>query len=124
MLNTKFVKFLQSRPYHIRMFIFVFTIATAGMVMVSFWLNSLSSTFVAATNKSKVAQSKEVVFDNEKKLPSLMSNMKANMKDASSIFSDLYTGYIKSDNNKEKQSINQESKRREIKPVRLPVDKQ
>lgn len=121
MLNTRFVKFLQSRPYHIRMFIFIFTIATAGVMMISFWLSSLSDTFVAATDNSKVNRDKEVVAIAEKeKLPSLMTNMKANIKDATSALSDLFDDTTDLDVAKEKQS----AKKREIKPVKLPVDKQ
>lgn len=123
MLNTKFVKFLQSRPYHVRMFIFIFTIATAGMVMISLWLSSLSNTFIAATNKSKMANNESVaVIAKNEKLPSLMNNMKASIKDATSTFSNLFEGSdndnLNSDN--DKQSV----KKREIKPIRLPVDKQ
>lgn len=120
MLDTKFVKFLQGRPYHIRMSIFVFTLATATMVLGSFWMSSLQSTFVEETDKPKVTASKMVVAD-KKKSPSLVSNLKANVKDFGSLFADLYPSSSKESNEKKNISTNNQ---RAIKPVRLPVDKQ
>lgn len=120
MLDTKFVKFLQGRPYHIRMSIFVFTLATATMVLGSFWMSSLQNTFVEETDKPKATESKVAVAD-KKKSPSLVSNLKANIKDFGSLFADLYPSSSKESNEKKNISTNNQ---RTIKPVRLPVDKQ
>jgi hypothetical protein len=102
------------------MSIFVFTIATATMVLGSFWISSLQNTFVEETDKPKATASKVVVAD-KKKLPSLVSNLKANIKDFGDLFTDLYSSSSKESNDKKNMSTNNP---RTIKPVRLPVDKQ
>ncbi len=120
MLDTKFVKFLQGRPYHIRMSIFVFALATATMVLGSFWMSSLQDTFVEETDKPKAIASKVAVAD-KKESPSLVSNLKANIKDFGSLFADLYSSSSEESNDKKNMSTNNP---RTIKPVRLPIDKQ
>lgn len=123
MLETKFVKHLQSRPYHIRVFIFVFTMATTGIMLVSLWAASLSNTFAEATQpkSQKIPAVSDQKTEKQKTLPSLWNNMKANIAELGG----AVVGVVDSlgDNNKTKVSPEIE-KVRQIKPVKLPTDKQ
>lgn len=115
MLNTKPAKFLQSRPYHIKMMIFIFTMAIIGIGMFSFWASSLNNTFIAATNESKTENKKEIVV-NKKKAPSLASNLKANIGELSGSIGEAFSGIF--DDRSSSKNI------RRIKPVKLPTDRQ
>lgn len=115
MLNTKPVKFLQSRPYHIKMVIFVFTMAIVGFGMFSFWVSSLRNTFITATNNSDMANEKVIVV-NKNKVPSLASNLKANIGELSGSIGGVFSGIFDSGSNSENI--------RRIKPVKLPIDRQ
>lgn len=121
MLETKLVKHLQSRPKHIRVGIFVFTMATAGMVLFSFLTASLKNTFLAATQPKSEIEQVAVASNAEQKenLPSLLSNMKANIGDLADVAVKLFAG----SENKTQSELNKESVRK-IKPVKLPTNEQ
>lgn len=115
MLNTKPVKFLQSRPYHIKMLIFVFTMAIVGIGMFSFLASSLRNTFITATNNSDMANEKVIVVS-KNKAPSLASNLKANIGELSGSIGGVFSGIF--DSGSSSENI------RRIKPVKLPIDRQ
>ncbi|OGD38474.1 hypothetical protein A2907_02805 [Candidatus Azambacteria bacterium RIFCSPLOWO2_01_FULL_37_9] len=122
MLNTKFVKYLQSRPYHTRVSIFVFTMVIFGIMAFSFWTYSLSKTFLAEKNKESEFMAQETLLNQGEKLPSLMNNMKANISEFGDTVSQFYFDYVKSE---EKQKTNLDINQiKKIKPVKLPVEKQ
>lgn len=92
MLETKTVKYLQSRPHHIRVMIFAVTMFTAGILGLSFFVSSLSSNFIAADLKkaneeNKVAEVTEAYDDNS---PSIFENLKANIQDFGSAVDSIF----------------------------------
>lgn len=119
MLETKFVKHLQSRPKHMRVGIFALTMATAGLVLFSFLTASLRNTFLAAT-ESKLEVEQVAVADDDvrqkENQPSLLSNMKANIGELADMASGMFAG----SENKTQSGLSKESVRK-IKPVRLPT---
>lgn len=95
--------------------IFVFTMLTAGVAVFSFTFSSMTNDFASATDKNKLAE-KNVVKSETRKTASLASDLKANIGDVGSIFSDFYSAFTKSENEKDIKRI--------VKPVKLPTDRQ
>lgn len=121
MLETKFVKHLQSRPKHIRVGIFMFTMATAGIALFSFLTASLRNTFLAETESKSEIEQVAIASDGEQKesQPSLWNNMKANIGE----LADAASGLLAGSENKTQSGLSKESVRK-IKPVKLPIENQ
>lgn len=124
MLDTKFVKHLQSRPPHIKMFIFTVTMATAVVALFSLWLDSMGSTFLAATQTKSSSEKVVATAENNSKkenLPSLWNNMKANIGELSGTVAGAFSTL---GDNSEKKTNSGIEKVRQIKPVKLPTNEQ
>lgn len=128
MLNTKPVKYLQSRPHHVKVLIFGFTMFIVGIVSLSLLATSLRDTFTAADIKKSNEENKvvEMVETNRINSPSLFKNLKANIYDVGDSVGSILGGVFGNGVSIEGGTIkNAESGRsKKIKPMLLPIDQQ
>ena len=128
MLDTKPVKYLQSRPHHVKVFIFSLTMVAAGIISLSFLVTSLRNTFTVANMKESNKENKvaEEVGMNRVNSPSLFKNLKANIYDVGDSMGSILGGVFENGALTESSTTkNIESERsKKIKPMLLPIDQQ
>lgn len=145
MLDTKLVKHLQSRPYHIRVFIFMALMGVLGVGVVGYTLNSMSNSFVAAIEQpsemamietsqenpiAREENGKVIVLGPQKS--TLVRDLKADISQMSAMIGGAYKDIanyvgnidinIKSGN--DSASNAEIEKIKKIKPAKLPISEQ
>lgn len=133
MLKTRSIQYLQSRPHHIRVMIFIFTMFTAGILAFSFLSASLRNTFIAADIKKANEENgivKAADADDVDK-PSLLASIKANIGDLGSYVGSAFGGIFddREDVLIEKKMIQEKNSPvgadvQKIKPRILPIEQQ